>query len=199
MTSRRLLIALFPIAALANINGMALYPLLTSIAEEFGLSVSAIAQAGTAALIGGAVIGLVVGPLADHFGRRRFVILGALLMAASNAATSLATGFEALLLARFAAGIATGIMLGIGLSLATTLLTGDERRAAVGWIVTATASGAVVGPATMAMLAEAFSWRAGFWVLSLAPVLAAAGCYRIITPDPTVPESPFRLHAALSG
>jgi predicted MFS family arabinose efflux permease len=51
----------------------------------------------------------------------------------------------------------------------------------------------------MAMLAEAFSWRAGFWVLSLAPVLAAAGCYRIITPDPTVPESPFRLHAALSG
>jgi hypothetical protein len=55
------------------------------------------------------------------------------------------------------------------------------------------------GPATMATLAEAFSWRVGFWVLSLAPMLAAAGCYRVIMPDPPVPATPFHFHATLSG
>jgi predicted MFS family arabinose efflux permease len=193
MNSRVMIMVLFVVAAFSNLSGLSLYPFLSSIAEEFGSSVAVIGQAITITLIGGALVGLVAGPLADHYGQRRLIILGALLMSLSGAGTAMASSYEWLLVARFPAGLATGIMMGIGLSLATTRLVGDERRSAVGWIATGSAFGAVVGPPLMTTLADIGSWRTGFWFHAIAPLLLAFICFRVISVDITRPATPFPL------
>lgn len=198
MRTRFLIVILFFVATLANMNGLALYPFLPSIADEFGLSVSVVGQAMTISLLGGAIIGLVAGPLADHYGQRRFIILGTLLMAVSGMGTALAGNYEVLLVARFPAGVASGILMGIGLSLATTRLAGRERRSAVGWIASGSALGAVIGPPLMTTLAELGTWRTGFWILAFAPVPLALISIRVIAADQTHPTTTFRLLKTIS-
>jgi predicted MFS family arabinose efflux permease len=199
MNSRVMIVMLFVVAAFSNLSGLSLYPFLSSIAEEFGSSVAMIGQAITISLIGGAIVGLVAGPLADHYGQRRLIILGTLLMSLSGIGTAMATSYEWLLIARFPAGLATGILLGISLSLATTRLVGDERRSAVGWIASGSALGAVVGPPFMTALADIGTWRTGFWFHAVAPLLLAFFCFRVLPVDITRPASPFSLRKTISS
>jgi MFS transporter, DHA1 family, multidrug resistance protein len=183
MNIKPLVAVLFLVAALANLNGLALYPFLTSIASDFDTSVAVIGQATTIALIAGAIIGLVVGPLADRFGHRRFLIVGMMLMSLSCAGTALASSYEMLLAVRFPGGLATGIMMGIGTSIATTRLVEAERRSAIGWIVSGAALGAASGPPIMALIAGSSDWRVSFGFLATAPIVLAIACLRIISPD----------------
>lgn len=198
MNSRVMIVMLFVVAAFSNLSGLSLYPFLSSIAEEFDSSVAMIGQAITISLIGGAIVGLVAGPLADHYGQRRLIILGALLLSLSGVGTAMATSYEWLLIARFPAGLATGILLGIGLSLATTRLLGDERRSAVGWIASGSALGAVVGPPFMTALADIGTWRTGFWFHAVAPLLLAFFCFRVLPGDIAQSASPFSLRKTIS-
>jgi predicted MFS family arabinose efflux permease len=193
MNPRVMVAVLFVVAAFANLNNLSLYPFLPGIAEEFESSVSVIGQAITITLIGGAIIGLVTGPLADHFGQRRFIILGTLLISVSGAGTATAASYEWLLAARFTAGLATGIMLGMGFSLAGARLAGDERRSAIGWIASGSALGAVVGPPLLTVIASFGTWRTGFWLFAILPLVLALSCSRIIPADAPVSGAPFRV------
>jgi predicted MFS family arabinose efflux permease len=183
MNSRTLVIALVAFAALTNLNGLAIYPFLPSIAEDVGASVTLIGQAMTFAMVAGAIVGLFVGPLSDRFGYRRFLVLGAVLMAVSCAGTALVSSYEMLIIVRFPGGLATGILGGIGISIATTRLDRKFRRSAIGWTGSGAAFGAVIGPPVMTTLAELGNWRTGFWFLAAAPLLLAAVCFRVIGPD----------------
>jgi MFS transporter, DHA1 family, multidrug resistance protein len=198
MRIKPLVAVLFLVAAIANLNGLSLYPFLSSIAAEFETSVSVIGQATTIALIAGALIGLVVGPLSDRFGHRRFLILGMLLMTVSCAGTALATSFEMLLAVRFPGGLATGIMMGIGTSIATTRLAEANRRSAIGWIVSGAALGAAAGPPLMALIAAGNGWRVSFGCLAIAPIILSLVSLRVIGPDGPAPESPISILESLS-
>jgi predicted MFS family arabinose efflux permease len=198
MNTRYLIVALFFVAAFSNMNGIALFPFLPTIADELNVSVSVVGQAVTAALVVGAIVGLVAGPLADHYGRRRFVLIGAIIMSISSAGTALATSYEALVLARVAGGLAMGMMGGIGMSIATSRLVGDARRSALGWIGAGAASGAVVGPPFVTFIAELSTWRTGFWILAAAPLLLMAVSYRSIGADVSPGKTGFSILQVVS-
>jgi MFS transporter, DHA1 family, multidrug resistance protein len=198
MRIKPLVAVLFLVASLANLNGLSLYPFFSSIAAEFETSVSMVGQATTIALIAGALIGLVVGPLSDRFGHRRFLILGMVLMTVSCAGTALATSFEMLLAVRFPGGLTTGIMMGIGTSIATTRLAEADRRSAIGWIVSGAALGAAAGPPLMALIAAGHGWRVSFGSLAIAPIMLAILSLRVIGPDRPATESPISILDTLS-
>lgn len=199
MNSRYLIPALFSVAAISNMSGIALFPFLPTIADELNTSVSVIGQAVTGALVVGATVGLISGPLADRYGRRRFVVVGALIMSISSAGTALATSYETLVLARIAGGMAMGMMGGIGMSVATSRLVGDERRSALGWLATGVASGAVIGPPFVTVIAELSTWRTGFWMLSAAPLVLIILSFRAIGADSSVDKTDFSLLQMVSN
>src|SRR5829696_2462596 len=79
-------------------SAFGLGPFLPVIAREFGLPVALLGQVPAGMLLLAAVLGLVIGPLADHFGYRRVLVTGLLTIVASALATGFAPDFPLLLL-----------------------------------------------------------------------------------------------------
>ncbi|MGI0135364.1 MAG: MFS transporter, partial [Candidatus Micrarchaeaceae archaeon] len=78
------------------------------IAKQFGLSDLSLGWAYSALIFGCVVGSLVAGKLADRFGRRRLLILVALLFAFSSAAVACADNLTFFIAARLLGGIAVG-------------------------------------------------------------------------------------------
>ncbi len=192
MNTRILVVTLFFGAFVANMNAFALGPFLPPIADDIGSTTALVGQAVTTSLVMGAIIGLFLGPIGDHFGLRRLLVAGAILMLVSGIGTSLAFDFWSLAIARIPAGIAAGLLLGLGVSVINTRLPEDSRRSAIGWVVSAGALAAIFGIPLLAFLAEYTSWRVGFWLVGLLGVILAIAYMRAISPDPPVPDEPFR-------
>jgi MFS transporter, DHA1 family, inner membrane transport protein len=192
VNARLIVATLFFGAFVANMNNFALGPFLAPIAADIGSTVPRIGQAATAAMIIGAIVGLILGPLSDQYGLRRLVLIGTLLMAASGVGTALAFDYWSLVLTRIPAGIAAGLIFGLGISLVTTRLPESERRSAIAWVAGAGALAAIFGVPLMAFLGELSSWRVGFWLIGLIGVLMTLLYLRTIAPDPPVSSEPFR-------
>ena len=78
------------------------------LAKEFALSDLGLGWAFSSLLFGCALGCVFAGRLADRFGRKKLLLLIALLFAATSIATALAPNFTALVTARFLAGLAVG-------------------------------------------------------------------------------------------
>ncbi len=81
----------------------------TAIAETFGLSSGMMAFVVSIALIGSAVGAWFAGQLADSFGRRRVMLIAALLFAASAVGTAFPPNVEVLMLWRLIGGAGIGV------------------------------------------------------------------------------------------
>lgn len=78
------------------------------LAKEFGLSDLGLGWAFSSLLFGCALGCVIAGRLTDRLGRKKLLILIALLFAATSIETALAPNFTALVVARFLAGLAVG-------------------------------------------------------------------------------------------
>jgi predicted MFS family arabinose efflux permease len=74
--------ALVGASFLGALTSVALGPFLPMIARDLRTSVPLLGQTATAALLSAAVLGLIVGPLADRYGHRRLLLAGGLMAAA---------------------------------------------------------------------------------------------------------------------
>src|SRR5215212_7299884 len=84
----RVLVALCGAAFVAVLSSLAVSPLLPVMAADLDTSVSLLGQVPALMLVLAAVLGLVIGPLADHFGHRRVLLLGTLAIVASGLTTA---------------------------------------------------------------------------------------------------------------
>ncbi|HUG16306.1 MAG TPA: MFS transporter, partial [Thermomicrobiales bacterium] len=99
-------------SGLGALNGMSLSAFLPFISEDLGYSVPVLGQVTTITLLLGACLGLIGGPLADHYGQRRFLLLGTGAVVVTAIGTALATGFGMLLVARLGSAFSGGLLLG---------------------------------------------------------------------------------------
>lgn len=197
MNTRLFVLTLFFGAFVANMNAFALGPFLAVIAADIDSTAPLVGQAVTAALIAGAVFGLVLGPMGDHYGLRRLLVCAALLAAASGVGTALVFDFWSLVLTRIPGGIAAGMLLGLGISVINTRIPEEERRSAIAWVASAGALAAIFGVPLLALIGDQFSWRAGFWLVGFLALALSIAYLRLITPDPAVPDEPFQLSGIL--
>ena len=119
--------------------------------------------------VGLAAVGLVVGVmfvasllaqypagrLADRFGRRRFIVGGALLFAVANAGFLLPLPVPALLLLRVLAGLGVAAFLPSATALVADLSPPHRRGRAYGWLQAARIGGLTAGPALGGLVALA--------------------------------------------
>src|SRR5688500_2068818 len=69
-------LALVGASFLGALTSVALGPFLPVIVRDLGTSVPLLGQTATGTLLWAAVLGLVVGPLADRYGHRRLLLVG---------------------------------------------------------------------------------------------------------------------------
>jgi predicted MFS family arabinose efflux permease len=155
------------ISALGGLSWLTINAFLPFISEDLGYSVPLLGQITTIAVLVGAVLGLIGGPLADRYGQRLFLLIGTLSVVVTAAGTALATDFSVLLLARLASAFAIGLLAGTPLAMAATLYEGPQRRKAIGGVLAGMSGGPVIGLPTLTYIGAFTSWRFAFVALAV--------------------------------
>jgi predicted MFS family arabinose efflux permease len=171
-------------------------PLITAVAQHYGVSLAAAQWTLTIALLSGAV----TAPLLGRLGagpRRRTVILGTMaVVVAGSALTVMPLPFAVLLIGRAAQGVGLGL---IALMMATVRDHLDEQRSAstVALLSVASTAGVGVSYPLAGLLADLGGIRAAY-ALGLAVTAAAlVAAFFVLPPSPLRPATRVDLRGAL--
>jgi EmrB/QacA subfamily drug resistance transporter len=107
---------------------------------------------------------LMGGAVGDHFGRRRFLVLGIGLFLLASAGCAFAPDIAILLGARALQGVGAAVLLPNSLAILSHTFNGPEKGRAVGTWAAASAISAAIGPPLGGWLIGNVSWRAIFLI-----------------------------------
>lgn len=160
---------------------------LPSLTQQFGLSTGMKSFVAVAANIG-IVIGIVpAGRLADHFGRRKVLIVGTAAYAILTFSTGFVHGLDSLIALRIVDGIAMGAVFPIPYIYASELCPPNRRGRFTGWADSFLSFGYFLSPLLALILIpnvhDTHGWRVMFMIGGM-PILFALLAWRF------VPESP---------
>jgi EmrB/QacA subfamily drug resistance transporter len=143
----------------------------------------------TGYLITVAALLLLAGALADHFGRRRILVVGLLVMLVTSLGCAAAPTSGALIAARLAQGVGAALVVPSSLALLNGTLRGPDRARGIGlWAGLATL-GTTFGPYGGGWLVDHASWR---WVFLLnIPVIVAALLVLRVVPEVDLHRRPL--------
>jgi EmrB/QacA subfamily drug resistance transporter len=171
----RWLLALAWIAGFTLIDSSIVSLALADIARDFDRSVGELAWVSTGYLLALAATLLAAGRLADRFGFRPILLIGAVGFLLLTAACGLAPSFEFLIGARIAQGVTGGILYTVSLAITVTAFAPERRAWAIGLYFTSGALGAVIGPVVGGVLTDLGGWRHVFLAQLPLPLVVAVG------------------------
>ncbi|HZE37294.1 MAG TPA: MFS transporter [Stackebrandtia sp.] len=157
-------------------------PLITLPPTARGVGAGAAAQTWilNASPLGLAAALLVSGTLADNFGRRRLMIIGALGTALGSALAAVAADPATLIAGRVLQGATGAAIIASSLgAIGHTFTEPSARARATGLWATALSTGLVLGPIVSGLLTVSVSWRAAYWVFAALGVVLAAAATRL--------------------
>ncbi len=174
-------------------DGQMLAMAIPLMAKEFGVAPTAFAYAGSASLAGMAVGALLLSPLADRQGRRRWLLISLMLFGLPTLIATQAGSPQAITFWRFIAGCGLGATVPVTIAIVADIAPAARRVN----IVTMMASGFAVGASSAGLIAPLlsapFGWRGIFVYGGIAPLLLALLVWR------GVPESRSVAGAAQSA
>ena len=127
--------------------------------SEWRMSAGVMGELFSAGLLGIAIGGVLVAPLADRFGRRPIILIALALMSAGMAASSLASGPAQLLALRIVVGTGIGTVLAVMAALAAETAPEGGRDLAVGLVQAGYPFAAVFTGLLVAKLLPLHGWR----------------------------------------
>lgn len=169
------------------------------IARELQVGVPLLGQVMSIMLGLSVVFGLVIGPLADHSGYRRLIVVGLAAAAVCLLVFGLAPTFLLLLLASVAGAMADAGVLGPSLAIAGTAFRGTAAKRAIGWTSAAQAGSAIVGVPLLAAIGAAAGWRMAFVVAGLAALAGVVLATAWLPRDHRRATAPLRMDALLAS
>ena len=107
---------------------------------------------------------LMGGAAGDHYGRRRFLVLGIGLFLLASIGCALAPGIKLLLAARALQGLGAAILLPNSLAILSHTFSGPAKGRAVGTWASVSAISAAIGPPLGGWLINNVGWRAIFYI-----------------------------------
>jgi predicted MFS family arabinose efflux permease len=135
-----------------------------------------------------AVASFVSGFLSDHYGRRRFLLLGVLLFAVSSWTASRVGTFHGLVLARALTGFAAGMLSTCSITYAADWFDYSVRGRALGLISSAYFAAPILGVPLAAQIADRYGWRRAF--LMFAILALATGALSLSLPKDRLTPQP---------
>src|SRR3954453_15869516 len=147
----------------------------------------------TGYLITVAALLLLAGALADHFGRRRILVVGLTVMLVASLCCAAAPTVETLIAARFVQGVGGAMVVPSSLAMLNGTLRGPDRARGIGIWAGISTLGTTVGPYGGGWLVDHASWRYVF--LLNVPLIAAALLVLLRVPEVVRSPRPLSLDA----
>lgn len=116
---------------------------------------------------------IILGNLSDRFGRKPVMHYAMLFFAISSALCALAPTIELLLVARFLQGIGASVSMFLPRTIVRDVYARDKAASVMGYMTTAMMIAPLFGPAAGGWVTDNLSWRAMYWILCGAGLLAA--------------------------
>ncbi|MDH6546141.1 MFS transporter [Streptomyces sp. SAI-041] len=173
----RLLLILFLAFGFVFFDRQALPFLAPYIAKDFHLSNTQLGTLSGVLALTWALSGLVAGRLSDKLGRRKPILIAAVvLFSCFSAAGGLMTGFLGLLVARALMGVAEGAVLPLAQSLMVEASRESRRGLNMGLLQGSSAGlmGGILAPLAVVWIAELHGWRTALLVTIVPGLLIAA-------------------------
>ncbi len=170
------LVACILASSLSFVEGSVLNVALPAIRGSYGAGAQDVQWVVNAYLLPLSALLLLGGALGDHFGRRRLLVIGTAIFAATSLVCALAPGLPVLLAARAAQGIGAALLLPNSLALLNAAFQGEKRGRAVGIWAASGAAMAAVAPLIGGWLVGSVGWPAIFYInlpLALGAILLA--------------------------
>ncbi|MEU7278989.1 MFS transporter [Streptomyces sp. NPDC045431] len=117
---------------------------------------------------------LAAGALADQFGRRRILAIGAVVFMAMSAVAAVSTDIVVLDIARALQGVGAAGVLTSGAAILAASFEGRKRTQAFGVLGASFGAGLALGPILGGALVNLAGWRAVFWLNVLVGIVALA-------------------------
>jgi predicted MFS family arabinose efflux permease len=158
----RLVLVLFALLAIGNVDSQVMAPLLPEIARGLRTTESWVGRAVSGYAVAAAAAALVAGPLSDRLGRRRFLAGAAALLGLASAASATTASFFGFALARVAAGAGAGVISALSIAAIADVVPYERRGRSMGWVATAYTAAPIFGVPIATWVAEAVGWRANY-------------------------------------
>ncbi|MEV0261810.1 MFS transporter [Streptomyces sp. NPDC050617] len=189
----KLLLVLFLAFGFVFFDRQALSFLAPFISDDFHLSHTQLGTLSGVLALTWALSGLLCGRLSDRLGRRKpLLITAVVLFSCFSAAGGLVTGFAGLLLARALMGVAEGAVLPLSQSLMVEASRAERRGLNMGLLQGSSAGllGGILSPLAVVWVAGQYGWRTAFLLTIVPGLLIAAWIWRSVRERPPGPRAP---------
>ncbi|MBE3007777.1 MFS transporter [Microbispora sp. NEAU-D428] len=192
----RLLLLLFLAFGFVFFDRQALAFLAPYMDADFGLSNGELGTLSGVLALTWAVAGMVAGRLSDRLGRRKPILIAAVvLFSVFSSVSGLMAGFAGLLAARALMGTAEGAVLPMAQSLMVEASRESRRGLNMGLLQGSSAGllGGIVAPVVVVWIAESYGWRTAFYVTIVPGLVIVALIAKFVRERPplirTAPEA----------
>ena len=144
-----------------------------AIAQAFNMPREVFGPVFSAGLVGAALGALSFGPLADRFGRKRFMVAAVIIFGIFSLLTAQATTLSGFLVFRFCAGLGLGGAVPSFLALGGEFAPASKRGVFVAVAFAAFPFGGLIGALTSSYVIPNFGWQSVFYIGGVAPLLFA--------------------------
>ena len=172
-------------------------PVLPDLGRRLGASPTVIGFLFAAFGASVAVTSIPMGAVSDRIGRRGPLLAGALLLTASTLLFAVSTTLPLLFAARLAQGVADAITWVVGFALVADLYGQEERGRVMGFVMSGTTVGFLIGPSAGGWLYEAVGPQVPYLVVALLAALCTAGFAIMPEPPRQAMREPLALRALL--
>jgi MFS transporter, DHA1 family, inner membrane transport protein len=162
----------------------ALSPFLPFVAADLDTSAAVLGQIPALALLTAAVLGLIIGPLADRFGHRPTLLFGVLASSIGAVATACAPSLLVLVPVALIGAGGRSVGLPVAQAVVGTLFTGPAVRRGIGLIQATGTLAPIVGIPLVTALGALAGWRVAFLALGALGLVAAGLMLWLLPPDP---------------
>lgn len=160
-------LVLFLATANAFILLYAPQPLLPIWKEEFQLSISSVSHAISITIITLAITSFVLAPIFDLYNRKKVILLASIALIIPSAMITVTNSFDGILFWRFVYGLFIPGVTAVIMAYASEEFPAKHRGRIMGIYVSANVGGGLLGRVISGPIAEAFSWKAVFGVMSV--------------------------------
>jgi len=197
----RWLVPALTVATFVNFLGtLALGPFLPEVAEELRTSIAAVGQVPALVMLLAALLGLVIGPLADHYGYRRTLLVGMASVAVATAATGLAPTYQLLITVAVIGAVGRAAVQPTSQATVAAQFPDEGlRRYAMSRVGMGSAGAAVIGIPLLTFVAGFGSWRLAFFTLAGLGLVALLVLGRVLPPDARAAPGRYRVRDVLAS
>jgi DHA1 family bicyclomycin/chloramphenicol resistance-like MFS transporter len=148
-------------------------PALPTIGADLGASPLAVQMSLVVVFLSFAIGPLIVGPWADMYGRKPVLYGGLAVFAVASVGAALAQTVEWLIFFRLLQGLGGSTGMVVPRAVVRDLHTGPEAAKLMSLLMLVFSVSPILAPLTGSVIIEAFGWRAVFWAVTVAAVLAS--------------------------